>query len=165
MLCILLYTRCTYREQYISMVTRDKQRLPDYITQYSQCQPMKSYKKIAKLYVSFNSFRAREKNYSPSQFCDFNGVCEGLIVAHFTIWMETELVSTMRLANWHDPIVRQSEHRRYSSYMQQCTGNKQLIGNAQVVLVVVIMVCVRCSKSQVSSFSCYTRPPSDTECQ
>ena len=61
MLCILLYTRCTYREQYISMVTRDKQRLLDYITQYSQCQPMKSYKKIAKLYVSFNSFRAREK--------------------------------------------------------------------------------------------------------
>ena len=37
--------------------------------------------------------------------------------------------------------------------------------NAQVVVVVVVVGCVQYSWSQVSAFSCYQKPPSDTECQ
>ena len=37
--------------------------------------------------------------------------------------------------------------------------------NAQVVVVVVVVDCVQYSWSQVSAFSCYQKPPSDTGCQ
>ena len=37
--------------------------------------------------------------------------------------------------------------------------------NAQVVVVVVVVGCVQYSWSQVSAFSCYQKPPSDTEYQ
>ena len=81
-------------------------------------------------------------------------------------------------ANWHHPT---SEHTKYSTYQQQCNGNKcSLWGmkmttqpklaefsfyplysllvslNAEVLVVVVVVDCVQGSWSQVTTFSCYS---------
>ena len=81
-------------------------------------------------------------------------------------------------ANWHHPT---SEHTKYSIYQQQCNGSKcSLWGmkmttqpklaelsfyplysllvslNAEVLVVVVVVGCVKGSWSQVFTFSCYS---------
>ena len=81
-------------------------------------------------------------------------------------------------ANWHHPT---SEHTKYSTYQQQCNGSKcSLWGmkmttqpklaefsfyplysllvslNAKVLVVVVVVGCVQGSRSQVTTFSCYS---------
>ena len=80
-------------------------------------------------------------------------------------------------ANWHHPT---SDHTKYSTYQQHCTGSKFsfwemkmttklvefgfflspvcLLGplNAEVLVVVVVVGCMQGSWSQVSTFSCYS---------
>ena len=68
-------------------VTRYFQRVPGYLTRYSQCQPVKSLlTKISQSDCVFQLMLGLEEHYSPSPLGDFNRLFEGLIRVLFKLW-------------------------------------------------------------------------------